>query len=171
MEKGQATIFDFGMARHVLDLSINKPDETCGTPRYMAPEIMNGETATKASDVYSFGCVLYTLCTLKVPFHDFVAKENELEEFMAKIIAGERPDLKCVPSLQFRNLIRDCWAQDPMDRPTFEEILGERLPAMIPLLATEKFKRSDSGPSLGESVHLSFRSDSGFTFGVKNWRN
>lgn len=171
MQTGKATIFDLGMARHVLDLSINKPDETCGTPRYMAPEIMNGETATKASDVYSFGCVLYTLCTLQVPFHDFVAEENELEEFKVKIMSGERPCLKCIPHLQFRTLIADCWAQDPFDRPTFDEILEERLPTVIPLLSKTRkpAKRLDSGSSFGQSIHFSFRSDSGFTFSVKKW--
>ena len=149
----------------------------------MAPEVMQGETPTKASDVFSFGCVLYTLCTLKVPFHDFVANENELEEFKAKVVSGQRPCLKCIPSLQFRKLISDCWAQDPMDRPTFEEIVGERLPSMIALVTKEKkaIKRMGSGATLSESMHLpfrsdtmhlSFRSDSAFSISsVKSWRN
>ncbi|CAJ1945872.1 unnamed protein product [Cylindrotheca closterium] len=171
METGQARIFDFGMARHSLDLSMNKTAEICGTPRYMAPEIMKGETPTKASDVYSFGCVLYTLCSLKVPFRSFAAKENELEEFKAMVIAGERPSLKCIPCPLVRSLIQDCWAQDPLDRPTFNEIVEERLPDIRTECNNTKqkklIKRIDSG-SLNDSIHVSFRSDSGITISVKS---
>ncbi|CAJ1946428.1 unnamed protein product [Cylindrotheca closterium] len=173
MHTGEARIFDFGMARHALDLSMNKPAEICGTLRYMAPEVMKGETPTKASDVYSFGCVLYTLCSLMVPFHNFAAKESELGEFKVKVIAGERPSLKCISCLLVRSLIQDCWAHDPLDRPTFNEIVEERFPDIRKGFHSndkqkKSFKRIDSG-SLNDSIHVSFRSDSGFTISTKSW--
>lgn len=170
MQTGQARIFDFGMARHTLDLSRNKTVENCGTPRYMAPEIMKGDTPTKASDVYSFGCVLYTLCSLKVPFREFAAKENDLEKFKAKVLAGERPSLKCIPCPLVRSLIQDCWAQDPFDRPTFEEIVEDRLPGIRARCGKEKkaMNRSESSSSKQDSIHWSFRSDSGLTLSVKS---
>lgn len=58
-------LFDFGMARRVSECNAN---EICGSPRYMAPEIMQGEGYTLKVDVYSFGIMLYELCTMEVPF-------------------------------------------------------------------------------------------------------
>lgn len=64
-EGGNIRLFDFGMARRVSDCV---QDEICGSPRYMAPEIMEGKGYTLKVDVYSFGIMLYELCTLEVPF-------------------------------------------------------------------------------------------------------
>jgi serine/threonine protein kinase len=58
-------LFDFGMARRVSECV---QDEICGSPRYMAPEIMEGKGYTLKVDVYSFGILMYELCTLEVPF-------------------------------------------------------------------------------------------------------
>lgn len=64
-EEMNVRLFDFGMARKVSECV---PDEICGSPRYMAPEIMEGKGYTLKVDVYSFGILLYELCTLEVPF-------------------------------------------------------------------------------------------------------
>jgi len=64
-EEGNIRLFDFGMARRVSECV---QDEICGSPRYMAPEIMEGKGYTLKVDVYSFGILLYELCTLEVPF-------------------------------------------------------------------------------------------------------
>jgi len=53
------------MARHIQDCP---PHELCGSPRYMAPEVMKGEGYTLKVDVYSFGILLFELCSLEVPF-------------------------------------------------------------------------------------------------------
>jgi len=58
-------LFDFGMARKVSECDAN---EICGSPRYMAPEIMQGAGYTLKVAVYSFGVMLYEMCTLEVPF-------------------------------------------------------------------------------------------------------
>lgn len=41
-----------------------------GTPRYMAPEIWCGEPASRASDVYSLGILMFELCAGRTPFVD-----------------------------------------------------------------------------------------------------
>jgi tetratricopeptide (TPR) repeat protein len=71
----RAVITDFGLAR--IDPSWVPPDETrtiategqpAGTMAYMSPEQMTGGTVTAASDIYSFGIVLFEMATGKLPF-------------------------------------------------------------------------------------------------------
>ena len=66
---GRVKILDFGMARSVReDLEITRTGGVMGTPAYMAPEQARGEPAGAGSDLFSLGCVLYRLCTLRLPF-------------------------------------------------------------------------------------------------------
>jgi serine/threonine protein kinase len=67
-------LLDFGLARarnsgvtH-LDLRVTAPGLVTGTPRYMAPEQLEGEEATIASDIFAFGTMLYEMATGRAPF-------------------------------------------------------------------------------------------------------
>lgn len=64
-EEMNVRLFDFGMARKVSECD---SEEICGSPRYMAPEVMQCLGYTLKVDVYSFGILLYELCTLELPF-------------------------------------------------------------------------------------------------------
>jgi serine/threonine protein kinase len=73
---GTAKLFDFGFAREAHML---KRDEMAGSPRYMSPETFLGTgTATFASDVFSFGIVLFEVCTLQKPYD---AKKKKKKRF------------------------------------------------------------------------------------------
>ena len=62
----RAVITDFGLAGEPA------PDsgDLAGTPRYMAPELWRGAAASKASDVYALGVILYEMVTGGTPFAD-----------------------------------------------------------------------------------------------------
>jgi tetratricopeptide (TPR) repeat protein len=71
----RAVITDFGLAR--IDPTSAPPDETrtmnaegafAGTVAYMSPEQMTGGSLTAASDIYSFGIVLFEMATGEMPF-------------------------------------------------------------------------------------------------------
>lgn len=130
-QSGEVKIFDFGMARQVdqMKYSQDYAMETCGTPRYMAPEVMTGSGACKASDVYSFGCVLYSICSLQLPYLNLSSykKTTNLEKFQKIVLSGARSSLDSIPLKAVKDLISECWAHDPKDRPSFEEICA-RLP-------------------------------------------
>jgi hypothetical protein len=55
---GRAMLTDFGIARPQDATSITQTGQMPGTARYMAPELLEGEQATPASDLYSCGVVL-----------------------------------------------------------------------------------------------------------------
>ncbi|HBP19138.1 MAG TPA: hypothetical protein DEA08_15290 [Planctomycetes bacterium] len=59
---------DFGITRHVGDLSLTPAGDVLGDPRFMAPEVLRGEPATHRSDLYSLGLVLLYAATAARPF-------------------------------------------------------------------------------------------------------
>jgi serine/threonine protein kinase len=116
-EKGKPKIFDLGFAREVHTIT---QGEIVGSLRYMAPEVALGYGASFASDVHSFGVLLYELCTLEKPFKKYKSRE----EFMDTVVYGNfRPSVSSIPSEAIRNLIRGCWDENPKARPDFSRIV------------------------------------------------
>lgn len=70
MEEGveRVTITDFGLARAVDDNSVTQHGTIAGTPMYMSPEQARGEQVDQQSDLFSFGSVMYALCTGHPPY-------------------------------------------------------------------------------------------------------
>jgi len=67
-KEGNAHIMDFGIARSVKADGITITGVIIGTPDYMSPEQVEGETVDQRSDIYSLGTVLYEMVTGRVPF-------------------------------------------------------------------------------------------------------
>jgi CHASE2 domain-containing sensor protein len=75
-QSGVAKVMDFGLARWLHessraaapDTGSAQTDGTLGTPLYAAPEVLLGEGASTASDVYSLGVLAYELLTGAPPF-------------------------------------------------------------------------------------------------------
>jgi CheY-like chemotaxis protein len=66
---GCVRIADFGLARTLdQEFNISQQGLLVGTPLYMSPEQVDGKQLTPASDLFSLGSVLYTLCTNRPPF-------------------------------------------------------------------------------------------------------
>jgi len=62
-------VADFGLARAIDEnLNLSHPGLLLGTPTYMSPEQVDDKPLTAASDLFSLGSVIYTLCTGQLPF-------------------------------------------------------------------------------------------------------
>ncbi|TYJ14657.1 hypothetical protein E1A91_A10G131400v1 [Gossypium mustelinum] len=122
----------------IAHLGIPPPDVCVGTPRWMAPEVLGAMHKRNPYglevDIWSFGCLLYELLTLQVPYSGL--SELHIHEL---IQMGERPrlpeDLEALEStesvmtqsgteaetetLRFLvDIFRKCTEENPVDRPT-----------------------------------------------------
>jgi serine/threonine protein kinase len=69
-EDGSAALTDFGLAKGAAYTVLTRPGQVVGTLDYLAPELVRGEAATPASDVYALGCVAFECLAGKPPFAD-----------------------------------------------------------------------------------------------------
>ena len=120
-------MFDFGFATSIAPL-LNQEyqgygplTETCGTRRYMAPEVALKLGYGKEVDVYSFGMLLWEICVLEKPF-DSIQSVEEFHDLV--VLCGKRPSLHVDPlwTPSLKHLMARCWSTDPLDRPTMAEV-------------------------------------------------
>ncbi|HWO14498.1 MAG TPA: serine/threonine-protein kinase, partial [Polyangiaceae bacterium] len=67
---GRVVLLDYGMATSAPNPGASWDATFAGSPGYVAPELVFGESLSLASDWYSFGCVLYEALTGVLPFED-----------------------------------------------------------------------------------------------------
>jgi len=65
---GMVKVADFGIAQAITKKTITYGGKIIGSVHYISPEQARGEPLTRATDIYSVGCVLYEMLTGKVPF-------------------------------------------------------------------------------------------------------
>jgi serine/threonine-protein kinase len=65
---GRALLTDFGLAKGPAYTILTRPGQVVGTVEYLAPELIRGEAASPASDVYALGCLVFACLTGAPPF-------------------------------------------------------------------------------------------------------
>ncbi|HXW60352.1 MAG TPA: protein kinase, partial [Myxococcota bacterium] len=121
----RAKLSDFGLSKIKKETSSQSVQAAKGTVQWMAPELFNrvGGAATKASDIYSFGMVLWELVTRTLPFAE---AENQMV-VIGWIQAGQKESIPkdCPPLL--KTLISDCWSA-PLKRPRVAQVITRLKP-------------------------------------------
>ena len=69
-DDGSTLLADLGLAKGEGYTALTQPGSVLGTLEYLAPELIRGEQATPASDVYALGCTVYQCLTGRTPFGD-----------------------------------------------------------------------------------------------------
>ncbi|KFD49138.1 hypothetical protein M514_09962 [Trichuris suis] len=107
---------DFGLAT-VLDFDGERKRTLCGTPNYIAPEVLCKKGHSYEVDIWAIGCILYTLLVGKPPF-----ETDSLKDTYARIQRNEYH----VPSRlspAARQMIQRILQTDPKNRPNVTELL------------------------------------------------
>jgi class 3 adenylate cyclase len=115
--KFQAKITDFGF-------SIKRKEGASGTPFWMAPELLDGfGSNSAASDVYSFGIMLYEVYSRQHPYQgeDY---SDVIRDICDPSINKRPPVPESMPSEVANLLYSICLAANPASRPTFVELDG-----------------------------------------------
>jgi serine/threonine-protein kinase len=110
----QVKVVDFGIARLVNAPRDGEDRNICGTPEYMAPEIISGAPPSFASDLYAVGIVLYELIAGQTPFVGGTAVDILTRQLKAEPPALGLTVRNLPPGLQ--PLISRSLAKKPQDR-------------------------------------------------------
>ena len=91
-----------------------------GTPYFASPEVWTGKPYGLKSDIWSLGCLLYQIATLKMPFQG-----NNFKEVYNNISKCKYQPLPSVYSKELDLIIKKLLQIDPEKRPTCQEILED----------------------------------------------
>ena len=100
----------------------SKSDGVCGILPYIAPEVLNKHPHNKASDIYSFGIIMWEILYGKpVPFEQDSMLQSKIQ-FQIQVCGGLRPPIHENTAMCYIDLMKKCRHTDPENRPTAKEV-------------------------------------------------
>ena len=124
---GEAKLADFGLAWWDRQAVGTAGDVVLGTPAYMAPEVVRGERAAPAADVYAVGVVLFELLHGQPPF----AGDDTVEVIRAHLDTLPAARLSALPGpAALTQLITRCLDKHRSERPATAAELAAALDAL-----------------------------------------
>ncbi|XP_042684086.1 serine/threonine-protein kinase PLK1 [Centrocercus urophasianus] len=142
----EVKIGDFGLATKV-EYDGERKKTLCGTPNYIAPEVLGKKGHSFEVDIWSIGCIMYTLLVGKPPFETSCLKETYI-----RIKKNEYTIPKHINPVA-ANLIQKMLRSDPATRPTINELLNDEfftsgyIPSRLPTSCLTVAPRFSIAPS------------------------
>ena len=132
-DRMEVRLCDFGLA---IENGIEGQKNICGTPNYIAPELLNHKNGLNYSfeiDIWAFGVILYTLYYHKTPFEQDKKTKHNIQNILYTF------PKEVAISKEAKDLISSILVKDPAQRPKIEQIKaspffknGEGIPKYLP---------------------------------------
>jgi len=115
-----AKVLDFGLVKTDTyggdSVALTQTGTVIGTPAFMAPEMIQGESVDQRADIYSVGCVAYWMLTGALVFEADSPVNMMVKHISAEVPAlSLRTELEIPPDLE--QLVMQCLAKRPDERP------------------------------------------------------
>jgi len=186
-DDGHICMTDFGISKEGLLADNDRTATFCGTPEYLAPEVLEGKGYTKAVDWWSFGTLMYEMLTGLPPFYSQDVQQMYFKIMHAKL---ELPELLDEDT---KSMLTGLLERDPVKRLSeasiikvapyfkgmdFEKLLRKEIPAPFippvkdkldvslvdPAFTSEKVTVSEGSDSHGTLTQDNQKKFEGFTF-------
>ncbi len=167
---GRVKVLDFGLAKEMresprADATMTAAGHTqagmvMGTPAYMSPEQLAGRPLDHRSDIFSFGILLYELCSGQRPFEGSTSIE------LASAILRDTPrpleEVRTDVPADLARLVRRCLEKDPQRRVQTARDVGNELRDIV--------RDRASGPRRTARASAVTPADEGFWIGVRPFK-
>ncbi|MEX2179649.1 MAG: protein kinase [Gemmatimonadaceae bacterium] len=120
---GHVKLLDFGIAKHRVEgapeeadahaLDLTRAGAVVGTPQYMSPEQINGETIDRRTDIWAFGCLLFEMLSGQPAFM------GATYAHLADAVLHREPQWSALPGntpVPIRRLVARCLKKDRNER-------------------------------------------------------
>ena len=124
MKSANVFLFSDGSAK-LGDLNVSKVAKKgllytqTGTPYYASPEVWKDQPYNYKSDIWSLGCVLYEMITLKPPF-----RAENMEGLYNKVIKGQYSNIPSRYSDDLSEIVRLLLQVEPESRPSCKDLIN-----------------------------------------------
>jgi serine/threonine-protein kinase len=145
-------VMDFGLAKlveqeHARKVTDTNVDFAVGTPGYICPEQVRGEEMDHRGDLYSVGIMMYELLTGRLPFTGPGSMDILLAHATEPPPTFAQLGLKGWVPREIEELVMECLAKDPDDRPQNARELAERFDTVL-ARAQEKIDSNPGRPAI-----------------------
>ncbi|RGB37315.1 kinase-like domain-containing protein [Rhizophagus diaphanus] len=114
--KDKIYISDLGLCQPIK--SFLKENDIYGVIPFMAPEVLRGKSYTPASDMYSFSMIMWEFTSGVSPFNN---RAHDIHLSLS-ICKGERPEIIENTPQCYLDLMKKCWDEDLLKRPSTSEV-------------------------------------------------
>ncbi|WP_318245849.1 Stk1 family PASTA domain-containing Ser/Thr kinase [Bacillus tianshenii] len=126
---GTIKVTDFGIAMALSSTTITQTNSLLGSVHYLSPEQARGSLATKKSDVYALGIVMFEMLTGRLPFSGESAVSIALKHLQSETPSPKRWNPAIPQSLE--NVVLKSMAKDPNHRYASVEAMLEDLNTVL----------------------------------------
>jgi Protein kinase domain len=131
LSDNRPVVIDFGIAQSGDSTRLTQTGLVMGTPGYLAPEVIEGQPSSPASDVHSWGATMAFAATGHPPYGS-----GSYEEIFFRIVSG-RADLAGVPA-PLVPLLTAALARDPARRPPAPSLSAQAIALDMPAVSPNR---------------------------------